>query len=87
MDNLLTHRNTFDCIESFIEHMKQNESVIGIVEYGGRTYTDMSVGGDYDLTIIFDKPVSKNFSGFAVVYNKLITVFKYNLKELFGEFL
>lgn len=63
MNKLLIDRNTFDSIESFIEHMKQNEKVIGIVEYGGRTYTDMSVGGDYDLSIIFDKPLSKNFSG------------------------
>lgn len=63
MNELLIHRNTFDSIESFIEHMKQNENVIGIVEYGGRVYTDMSVGGDYDLTVIFDKPISKNFSG------------------------
>lgn len=63
MNRLLIHKNTYKDIESFIEHMKQNEDVIGIVEYGGRTYTDMSLGGDYDLTIIFNKPISKNFSG------------------------
>ncbi len=60
---MLTQRNTYASIESFIRHMKQNDNVIGIVEYGGRSYTDMSDGGDYDLTIIFNKPVSKNFSG------------------------
>lgn len=60
---LLIHENTFENIESFIEHLKKNENIIGIVEYGGRTYTDMSVGGDYDLTVIFDKPVSSNFEG------------------------
>lgn len=60
---LLLHENNFDSIESFIEHLKEKENIVGIVEYGGRSYTDMSIGGDYDLTVIFDKPVSKNFSG------------------------
>lgn len=60
---MILDKNTFDTIKSFIEHLKTNENIIGIVEYGGRTYTDMSEGGDYDLTIIFDKPVSSNFSG------------------------
>jgi hypothetical protein len=60
---LIISEISFDNIESFIEHLKKNENIIGIVEYGGRTYTDMSVGGDYDLTIIFDKPVSTNFTG------------------------
>lgn len=56
-------KSSFDNIEGFIEHLKKNENIIGIVEYGGRTYTDMSVGGDYDLTVIFDEPVSTNFNG------------------------
>lgn len=60
---LIIHENTFDSIESFIEYLKKNENIIGIVEYGGRTYTDMSIGGDYDLTVIFDKPISTNFAG------------------------
>lgn len=60
---MLIDENTFDNIESFIEHLKKNENIIGIVEYGGRTCTDMSPGGDYDLTVIFDKPVSTNFAG------------------------
>lgn len=60
---MLISENSFDNIESFIEHLKKNENVIGIVEYGGRTCTDMSVGGDYDLTVIFDKPISSEFSG------------------------
>jgi len=63
MYSLLTYKRSFDSIESFIEHIKQNENVVGIVEYGGRVYTDMSAGGDYDLTIIFDQPISKNFIG------------------------
>jgi hypothetical protein len=63
VSKLLIDKNSFDNIESFIEHLKKNENIIGIVEYGGRTYTDMAVGGDYDLTVIFDKPVSTNFTG------------------------
>ncbi|GKU25147.1 hypothetical protein [Clostridium folliculivorans] len=60
---MIIRENKFDNIESFIENLKKNENIIGIVEYGGRTYKDMATGGDYDLTVIFDKPVSKNFSG------------------------
>ncbi|WP_207753087.1 hypothetical protein [Clostridium yunnanense] len=60
---MIIMENSFENIEGFIEHLKKNENIIGIVEYGGRTYKDMSIGGDYDLTVIFDKPVSKNFSG------------------------
>lgn len=60
---MIIRENKFDNIESFIESLKKNENIIGIVEYGGRTYKDMSIGGDYDLTVIFDKPISKNFSG------------------------
>lgn len=63
MHKLLIDKNSFNNIESFIEHLKKNENIIGIVEYGGRTYTDAAVGGDYDLTVIFDKPVSTNFAG------------------------
>lgn len=60
---MIADRNTFADIECFIEHVKQDENVVGIVEYGGRKYWDMSLGGDYDLTIIYDKPISNNFSG------------------------
>jgi hypothetical protein len=60
---MIIREKSFDNIEGFIEYLKRNENIIGIVEYGGRTYKDMAVGGDYDLTVIFDKPVSKNFSG------------------------
>lgn len=60
---MLKDKNTFKDLKSFIEHLKKNENIVGIVEYGGRTYSDMTVGGDYDLTVIFDKPVSKNLSG------------------------
>lgn len=60
---LLIDKISFTNLESFIEHLKKNANIIGIVEYGGRTYTDMSAGGDYDLTVIFDKSISNNFTG------------------------
>lgn len=60
---MIIQENSFENIESFIESLKKNEKIVGILEYGGRTYTDMSDGGDYDMTIIFDKPISSNFSG------------------------
>ncbi|MTI69298.1 MAG: hypothetical protein FH751_03440 [Firmicutes bacterium] len=60
---MLIDNNTFKDIDSFIKHMMKKDEVVGIVEYGGRAYNDMSVGGDYDLTVIFDKPISKNITG------------------------
>ena len=46
-----------------IAHFEKLPGVVGIVEYGSRPHTNMWPGGDYDLTVIFDKPVSQNFSG------------------------
>jgi len=60
---ILLIQNSFKTIESFLEHLKKNDNILGIVEYGGRTYNDMSIGGDYDLTIIFENPISTNFNG------------------------
>lgn len=60
---MLKDTNSFDDIESFIEHLKKKKDIVGIVEYGGRTHTDMSIGGDYDLTVIFNKPISNDFTG------------------------
>lgn len=60
---MLKDINSFDTIDSFIEHLKKKENVVGIVEYGGRTHSNMDIGGDYDLTVIFDKPISTNFTG------------------------
>lgn len=54
----------FSCLEDFITHLKNIPEVLGIVEYGGRTYTDMSLGGDYDLTVILNQKISTNFNGF-----------------------
>lgn len=56
-------KNSFTDIRSLIDHLKMKEQVVGIVEYGGRTFADMEVGGDYDLTVILNKPISKNFTG------------------------
>lgn len=55
--------NTYENLESLINYLKTNEEVVGIVEYGGRTYKDMSLGGDYDLTIILNNEISSNFNG------------------------
>lgn len=60
---MLKDTNSFKDIDSFIEHLKKKEDIVGIVEYGGRTHGDMDVGGDYDLTIIYNKPISDNFTG------------------------
>lgn len=60
---MLKYNYTFKDIDSFIEHLKKKEDLVGIVEYGGRRHSDMSAGGDYDLTVIFNKPISSNFSG------------------------
>ena len=60
---MIKDTNTFRDLESFLEHLKKIDDVVGIVEYGSRTYKDMSIGSDYDLTVIFEKTVSKNFTG------------------------
>ena len=60
---MLKDTNSFENIDSFIEHLKKKNDIVGIVEYGGRTHSDMSAGGDYDLTIIYNKPISTNFTG------------------------
>ncbi len=60
---MLNYTNSFSNINSFIEHLKKKNDIVGIVEYGGRTHSNMSVGGDYDLTIIYNKPISHNITG------------------------
>lgn len=61
--NMLIDENSFTSLKEFVEHISKKGNVVGIVEYGGRTCEDMRPGGDYDLTIIYDKPISKNFNG------------------------
>ena len=53
----------FESIAQFIDTLKRNDKVIGILEYGGRKYDDMAAGGDYDLTVITRTPISKNIGG------------------------
>jgi len=55
--------NIFTNLAEFIEHVSTLDDIVGIIEYGGRVHTNMEQGGDYDLTIIFDSPVSDNFNG------------------------
>ena len=60
---MLKDNTQFKDINSLIEHLKKKVNIVGIVEYGTRACENMSIGGDYDLTVIFDKPISPNFSG------------------------
>ena len=92
MYNIIKDTNTFCNLSHMIEHFSGLPGVIGIVEYGSRPHTDMRPGGDYDLTVIFDKPISKNFSGihFHVagipVDCMLLSADDFNLPEPESEF-
>lgn len=60
MDNLSCK---FINIEDLINVLKKQNSVLGIVEYGSRTYTNMREGGDYDLTVIVKDGILKSING------------------------
>lgn len=64
----------FGIINDFIENLKQNENIIGIVEYGSRHYFDNEHKeiGDYDLTVILKKPINKKVSGFHFFINEIL---------------
>lgn len=68
---MLNYISPFKDIDSFVEHIKKNDNVIGIVEYGGRTHRDMCPGGDYDLTIIYNMRISQNFTGLHFHINNI----------------
>lgn len=53
----------FASISDFIESLKLNENIVGIVEYGGRQWNDLSKGGDYDLTVITRNTISEDIGG------------------------
>jgi len=53
----------FKDIRQFIESLKKNRDIVGILEYGGRCCDDMSKGGDYDLTVITRTQISKAIGG------------------------
>ena len=56
----------FKRISEFVEHCKSIEGIVGILEYGSRTFQNDSIGGDYDLTVVFkDK---KSFSSIAGIH-------------------
>ena len=55
--------HNFKDIKKFIDFLKQNDNIVGIVEYGGRSYDDMTKGGDYDLTVITRSCISKAIDG------------------------
>ena len=60
---MIKDTNSFASLSEMVKHFSGLPGVVGIVEYGGRTHTNMQPGGDYDLTVIFEKPVSQNLSG------------------------
>ena len=53
----------FNTIDQYITHLKCNENIVGIVEYGGRSYTNMEEGGDYDLTVFHNVNGIKSIGG------------------------
>ena len=42
-------------LQSVIEKLKSNSSVVGIIQYGRRTMDDMSLGGDFDLFVFMQQ--------------------------------
>jgi hypothetical protein len=61
----------FVTLETFINHLKLKEDIIGIVQYGSRDYTNMSPGGDYDLNIILDEDVETQIAGLHLHINSI----------------
>ncbi len=59
--------------ESLIENIKRKKEVVGILEYGGRSYSNMNKGGDYDFTVILDHKLSENFNGIHFHINGIPT--------------
>ena len=50
-------------IEEFITAMSKKEEIIGIMEYGNRSYTNIEKGGDYDCVLVTNEPLSLNING------------------------
>lgn len=44
----------FQSIAEFLDWLKTRPGVLGIIEYGNRTWNDQSPGGDYDLTLVVE---------------------------------
>ena len=63
--------NTFSTLSAMVEHFSKLPGVVGIMEYGNRTHDNMTIGGDYDMTVIFDKPISQNFNGVHFHINRI----------------
>lgn len=57
-------KNNFKNFTEMLEHIKSNEKVIGILEYGGRTYENENIkDGDYDFSIITTNKLSETIIG------------------------
>lgn len=59
----LQDTNTFATLRDMIAHLSRLPQVVGILEYGSRCADDLSAGGDYDLTVVLDAPLSRNVDG------------------------
>lgn len=59
----MKEKTRFKNILEFIDSLKLNEEIAGIIEYGGRTFNNMSPGGDYDLSVVFKSLPSNKISG------------------------
>lgn len=44
----------FQNLSELIDRLKKSPKVIGIVRYGSRTPEDMSLGGDFDLSVFLE---------------------------------
>jgi len=60
---MIMKKREYQSLAAMISKIKNHKDVIGIVEYGGRSIHDASMGGDYDVTIIVVDAISTNFSG------------------------
>jgi hypothetical protein len=49
--------------DELISHLSKNDKIIGIVEYGTRKVNEMSMGGDYDISIFLERDISNNING------------------------
>lgn len=67
-------RLKFKLIHEYIDELKKNKNVIGIVEYGSRKYLDNDHKkiGDYDLTVILKEHINNKVEGFHFFLNGIL---------------
>jgi len=67
----MQQKKDFSTIEEFIKHLKSKPEIVGIVQYGGRDYRDMSLGGDYDLNVVLDSDIKTKIAGLHFHINSI----------------